>query len=72
MAQQSRPVPEVLQAIKAEYQELPGLCLTKPQMQRLWGMDGVMCDAAIDALIVAHVLRKTTAGMYVALDSPAA
>lgn len=56
---------EWLRLIQAEYEEMPGLTLTKPQMQRLWGLDARICDALIDALIAARVLRRTATGQYV-------
>jgi len=39
-----------LQLIQAEYREMPGLSLTKPQMQRLWGLDRATCDALLARL----------------------
>jgi hypothetical protein len=50
--------------IQAEYWEMPGLSLNKVQMQRLWGLEAFVCDAAIDALLAARVLRRTPAGTY--------
>ena len=38
---------------------MPGLHLTKPQVQRLWGLDPVMCDSLLETLLRAHFLRKT-------------
>ena len=40
-----------LQLIRAEYLEIPGLCLTKPQVQRLWGLDPVTSEALPAALV---------------------
>lgn len=34
-----------LQLIRAEYLEIPGLCLTMEQAQRLWGLDPVTGEA---------------------------
>src|SRR5688572_6067282 len=51
--------------VEAEYREMPGLKLTKPQMRRLWGMDTVMCDALVDSLVAARVLQPTPSGAYV-------
>jgi hypothetical protein len=56
-----------LQLIRAEYREMPCLSLTKAQMQRLWGFDGGVCDALIDALVAAQVLRRNATGAYVAI-----
>jgi len=55
--------------IRAEYHEMPGLCLTKPQMQRLWGLDTFICDVLVDALLLTRVLRKTAGGAFVAFHS---
>jgi len=55
--------------IQAEYREMPGLMLTRPQMQRLWGFGSEACDQLIEALIAAQVLRRTASGAYVAFGS---
>jgi hypothetical protein len=55
-----------LSRIQSEYREMPGLNLTKPQMQRLWGLESYVCDALIDSLVAARVLRRTIDGTYVA------
>jgi hypothetical protein len=39
-----------LQLIRAEYLEIPGLCLTKSQAQRLWGLEPVASEALLAAL----------------------
>jgi hypothetical protein len=53
-----------LELIQAQYREMPGLSLKKPQMQRLWGLDAFVCDALIDTLVSARVLRRTMSGNY--------
>jgi hypothetical protein len=58
-----------LQIMRSEYLEIPGLHLTKPQVQRLWGLDPNWCDALLDALIDAKFLRRTGAGQYVRADA---
>ncbi len=57
--------------VRAEYQEMPGMSLTKPQMQRLWGFDAAACEAVIETLVVGRVLRQARDGRYVAFDSSA-
>ena len=57
---------DLLRLIQAEYREMPCLRLTKPQMQRLWGLEHFVCDALVDALVAAEVLRPTANGAYVA------
>jgi hypothetical protein len=68
MAQQMG-ISNLLDVIKAEYREMPCLSLTKPQMRRLWGLETFVCDAVVDALVAARVLRKTVTGTYVATGS---
>ena len=36
-----------LRLIEAEYLEMPGLNLTKPQVQRLWALEPRLCDAVL-------------------------
>ena len=55
-----------LRRIQSEYREMPGLSLTKPQMERLWGIEPPACDALVDALVAAQVLRRTRTGTYIA------
>jgi hypothetical protein len=63
----SHRVSDLLQLIQGEYREMPCLSLTKPQMQRLWGLETFVCEAVIDALVAASVLRRTASGTYVAV-----
>ncbi len=48
-----------LQLIRAEYLELPGLRLTKPQVKRLWGLDDVTSTALLSALVEVKFLKRT-------------
>jgi hypothetical protein len=57
-----------LQLIRAEYLEIPGLRLTKLQVQRLWGLDDVAAEAVLSALIDVKFLRRTHQGAYVRAD----
>lgn len=61
-------ISRMLDVIRAEYREMPCLNLTKPQMQRLWSLETVVCDALVDTLVDARVLRRTAAGTYVAME----
>jgi hypothetical protein len=54
-----------LRMIQAEYLEIPGLHLTKPQVQRLWGLETHVCDALLDQLIATNFLRRTHKDAYV-------
>jgi hypothetical protein len=57
--------------VQAEYLEMPGLHLTKPQVRRLWHIEPQTCDAVLNELVASHFLRCTDRAAYV-LDSPRA
>ncbi len=52
----------LLHRVRAEYEEMPGLCLTRAQAMRLWGLDGVACEAILAALVDVGYLRMTSRG----------
>jgi hypothetical protein len=54
-----------LRLIQAEYLEMPGLQLSKPQIQRLWKLEPRTCDALLNALMAAKFLKKTQRELYV-------
>ena len=47
-----------VELIRAEYREMPGLRLTKPQIQRLWGIDVATCDHVVHALEAEQFLKQ--------------
>ena len=57
-----------LQIVRGEFQEIPGMRLTKPQFKRLWGLDGPTCDAIVEALEADHFLTQTSTGGYGRVD----
>ena len=54
--------------IRSEYLEMPGLHLTRDEVQRLWRLDAVTCDALLDAFVDVRFLRRTHDGAYVRAD----
>ena len=48
--------------IRSEYDEMPGLCLTRAQVQRLWLLEPTACDNVLRALVEAGYLRLTPSG----------
>ena len=58
-----------LHLVRAEYLEIPGLRLTKEQVQRLWGLDPVTCEALLTALVDVRFLRLTRQDAYVRADA---
>ena len=55
----------LLQRIRGEYSEMPGLRLTAAQAQRLWGLDSETSQAALAALVAGAFLARTQEGMFV-------
>lgn len=58
----------LLDIVRSEYLEMPGLCLSKPQAQRLWALDTATCDALLNSLERTRFLRRTGEGEYVLAD----
>jgi hypothetical protein len=58
-----------LQLIRAEYLEMPGLCLTHDQARRLWGLDDITCNALLASLVDGGFLRVTASGLFVRADT---
>jgi hypothetical protein len=57
-------ISELLVRIEAEYREMPGLSLTVPQAERLWGLDATTCASVLTVLIERRDLTRTTSGAY--------
>ena len=55
----------LLNRIKSEFIEMPGLQLTPWQAQRLWGVGQPECEAVLGALVGMAFLRRTANGAYV-------
>jgi hypothetical protein len=55
-------VTELVALIRAEYDEMPGLCLTRAQAQRLWLLDAEVCDNVLRVMVDAGFLRLTAGG----------
>jgi hypothetical protein len=64
MIDQQSPLTDWTRLIQAEYREMPGLHLTKPQVRRLWGLDPQTCDMVLDTLVATAVLKKTPHETY--------
>jgi hypothetical protein len=58
-------VDALLQQVRAEYLEMPGLSVTLPQAQRLWGADRPACQEVFSRLMSRGVLRETASGRFV-------
>ena len=51
--------------IQGEYLQIPGLRLTRDQVQRLWDLDAATCDRALKWLVGVHFLERRGEDGYV-------
>jgi len=62
----ARPaVSDWIQIVRGEYLEIPGLRLTRSQVQRFWGLDAALCDQILDSLLGARFLQQTRGDGFV-------
>ena len=50
--------------LEAEYQEMPGLVLTRREAERLLGFDQSTCERALEALMRRRFLKRLATGAY--------
>ena len=55
-------LPATLTRVRAEYTEMPGLCLTLRQAERLFGLDRDRCADVLDALVDVGFLKRLPEG----------
>jgi hypothetical protein len=54
----------VLERLRGEYLEMPGLNLTTEQVQRLCGIEPTICQRVLETLVEARFLRLRSDGTY--------
>jgi hypothetical protein len=59
---------QILDRLRAEYREMPGMRLKLEQVQRLCGIEPPVCKLALEALVEAKFLRLGSDGTYVRFD----
>jgi hypothetical protein len=55
---------DVLNRIRGEFREMPGLSLTLRQAARLWNLDAVTCDVALRILVEERYLDHSRRGTF--------
>jgi hypothetical protein len=61
----SAPLAALLQRVREQYREMPGLKLTKPQATRFFGVAPSVCAAMLRALVMENFLSRTEDGLFV-------
>jgi len=59
-----RTMEDIVNHLRAEYLEMPGLRLKTNQVQRLCGIEQAMCQLVIDALVESNFLCLKPDGAY--------
>jgi hypothetical protein len=62
-----RTIEHVLSRLRAEFLEMPGLRLTRDQVQRLCGIERTICQLALDTLVNERFLCVLPNGHYARL-----
>jgi sugar lactone lactonase YvrE len=58
-------IEDVLNQLRAEFMEMPGMRLHAKQIQRLCGIDQTTCQLALDSLLTSNFLCLKPDGAYV-------
>lgn len=59
------PQLQMLERVRAEYLEMPGMRLKVEQVQRLFGVDPSACRTVLDSLVEGRFLSANPDGTYV-------
>jgi hypothetical protein len=67
MISSSRPSPlaALLDRVREQYREMPGLMLTRAQAMRLFDVAPSVCAAMLKALVLENFLSRTADGVFV-------
>ena len=55
---------EILERVRSEYLEMPGMRLTPRQLQRLCGIGPALCDALLESMVNSRFLTAKADGTY--------
>ena len=58
------PPPNLLNRVRSEFIEMPGLRLRLEQAQRLWNLDRTVCETVLRSLVEANFLRQYSDEAY--------
>ena len=64
-------IEDVLKRVQGEFVEMPGLCVTAAQAQRLWGLDRELCERLLETLVEKKFLAQRRDGTFIRVgDGP--
>ncbi len=59
---------DIVNRVRGEFLEMPGLRLTEPQARRLWALEPSLCSAVLTELVDNGFLWRTREGAFVRVD----
>jgi len=62
-----KTIQDALTRVRAEYLEMPGMTLTAPQVERLCGLERMLCKTVLETLVEAKFLCVKSDGAYARL-----
>jgi hypothetical protein len=68
----SMKLESIARRVLAEFEEMPGLMLTRHQASKLFGLEPEMCRIVLDSLVDLAYLRQTSSGSVTLGDRVAA
>jgi hypothetical protein len=63
-AKSSNPAPPVIERVRGEFREMPGLTLTLGQAGRLWSLDPSTCSEVMSELVDSGFLCRKADGAF--------
>jgi len=63
------PVDDLVDRVRGEYLEMPGLRLTLAQARRLWAIDATTCGQVLQRLADMNFLARSSDGKYTRLSA---
>ena len=55
----------LVERVRGEFNEMPGMQLTEAQAARLWGLEPTACSGVVELLVGSAFLRRTPNGRIV-------
>lgn len=56
--------PDLIERVRMEYLEMPGLALTCRQARRLFNLDAGVCEGILAQLVEEHFLSRSISGVF--------
>jgi hypothetical protein len=62
MSTRKEDLGRLIERVRGEFNEMPGMQLTEAQAARLWGLEPTACRGVVEHLVGAEFLRRTPSG----------